>query len=157
MLLTTLRVIFTWLYGLYNHNYMASLAYMVCQAMLDAWKAPAERFSFALPQTKNSHLLIDPMTQHGLCMQMRRLMKHLWLPVLSYTVFIWLQCTLWASRWLSGKESICQRRRRRFDPWVRNIPWRRKWQPSSVFLPGKFHRRTGGQRSHVVAKESMTK
>ena len=24
-------------------------------------------------------------------------------------------------------------------PWVRKIPWRRKWQPTSVFLPGKFH------------------
>ena len=31
----------------------------------------------------------------------------------------------------------------KFDPWVRKIPWRRKWQPTSVLLPGKFH----GQRS----------
>ena len=23
-----------------------------------------------------------------------------------------------------------------FDPWVRKIPWRRKWQPTPVFLPG---------------------
>ena len=29
------------------------------------------------------------------------------------------------------------------DTWVRKIPWRRKWQPTSVFLPGKSH----GQRS----------
>ena len=28
---------------------------------------------------------------------------------------------------------------------VRKIPWRRKWQPTPVFLPGKFH----GQRSPV--------
>ena len=31
----------------------------------------------------------------------------------------------------SGKESTCQCRRHkrlRFDPWVRKIPWRRKWQ-----------------------------
>ena len=27
--------------------------------------------------------------------------------------------------------------------WVRKIPWRRKWQPTPVFLPGKPH----GQRS----------
>ena len=26
-----------------------------------------------------------------------------------------------------------------FDPWVRKILWRRKWQPTLVFLPGKFH------------------
>ena len=25
------------------------------------------------------------------------------------------------------------------DPWVRKIPWRRKWQPTPVFLPGKLH------------------
>ena len=28
----------------------------------------------------------------------------------------------------------------RFDPWVRKIPWSRKWQPIPVFLPGEFHR-----------------
>ena len=31
----------------------------------------------------------------------------------------------------------------RFDLWVRKIPWRRKWQPTSVSLPGEAH----GQRS----------
>ena len=25
-----------------------------------------------------------------------------------------------------------------FDPWVGNIPWRRAWQPTPVFLPGEF-------------------
>ena len=30
-----------------------------------------------------------------------------------------------------------------FNPWVGNIPWRRKWQPTPVFLPGESH----GQRS----------
>ena len=43
-------------------------------------------------------------------------------------------------RWLSGKESTCQCRRRGFDPWVGQTPWRRKWQPSQVFLPREFHR-----------------
>ena len=51
----------------------------------------------------------------------------------------------WASWWLSAKESTCQCRRYRFDPWVRKIPWSRKWQPTPVFLPGKFHQ----QRSPV--------
>ena len=40
----------------------------------------------------------------------------------------------------------CQCRRRGslgFDPWVRKVPWRRKWQPTPAFLPGRFH----GQRS----------
>ena len=26
-----------------------------------------------------------------------------------------------------------------FDPWVRKIPWRKKWQPTPVLLSGKFH------------------
>ena len=26
-----------------------------------------------------------------------------------------------------------------FDPWVRKIPWRRKWQPIPVFLAGNSH------------------
>ena len=46
----------------------------------------------------------------------------------------------------SGIEPACQCRRCkrcRFDPWVRKIPWRRKWQPTPVFLPGESH----GQRS----------
>ena len=38
---------------------------------------------------------------------------------------------------LSSYKSICQRRRRRFGSWVRKVPWRRKWQPTAVFLPGK--------------------
>ena len=51
-------------------------------------------------------------------------------------------------RWRNGKESAyqCRRHRRcRFDPWVRKILWRRKWQTTPVFLSGNFH----GQRSLV--------
>ena len=47
-----------------------------------------------------------------------------------------------------GKESACQCKRLRrleFDPWVRKTPWRKKWQPTPVFLPEKSH----GQRSPV--------
>ena len=47
------------------------------------------------------------------------------------------------SWWLSGKESACQHGRCAFNPWFGKISWRRKWQPTLVFLPGKFH----GQRS----------
>ena len=42
----------------------------------------------------------------------------------------------------SGKELSCQCRRHRrcgFDPWIWKISWRRKWQLTSVFLPGKSH------------------
>ena len=46
------------------------------------------------------------------------------------------------------KESACdegdhlQCRRPGFISWVGKIPWRRKWPPTPVFLPGKSH----GQR-----------
>ena len=36
---------------------------------------------------------------------------------------------------VSDKES----RSSRFDPWVKEIPWRREGQPTPVFLPGEFH------------------
>ena len=48
-------------------------------------------------------------------------------------------------RWLRGNKSAYQCRRHRrhgFSSWVGKIPWRRKWQPTLVFLPEKFH----GQR-----------
>ena len=58
-----------------------------------------------------------------------------------------LLSTYWALRtqWLSGKESICQCRRRRCDSWVEMITWRRKWQPTRIYLLGEFH----GQKSLV--------
>ena len=63
--------------------------------------------------------------------------------------FFWQYCgACGLSRYLSAKESAWQHRkhkRPRFDPWVRKISWGRKWQPTPVFLPGKFH----GQRSLV--------
>ena len=46
-------------------------------------------------------------------------------------------------KWLSGKESTCQYRKLGFDPWIEEIPWRRKQQPTPVFLSEKSH----GQRS----------
>ena len=52
-------------------------------------------------------------------------------------------------RWLNGKESTYRScRRHRFNPWVRKIPWRQKWRPIPVFLPGKSH----GQR--ILASNS---
>ena len=48
-----------------------------------------------------------------------------------------------------GKEPTCQCRRHkrhRFHPYNSKIPWSKKWQPTPVFLPGKFH----GQRKFVA-------
>ena len=55
--------------------------------------------------------------------------------------------------WFSGKQSICQCRRPWFDPWSGRIPWRRKWQPTPVFLPGKPKDRGARQATvHGVTK-----
>ena len=47
--------------------------------------------------------------------------------------------------WLWWWRIHLQRRRPAFSPWVGKIPWRRKWQPTAIFLPEESH----GQRSLV--------
>jgi len=56
-------------------------------------------------------------------------------------------------RWLSGNEAAWQCRRCRFNPWVRKIPWSRKWQPTSAFLPRKIPRQA--TTFHVVTKSRI--
>ena len=56
-----------------------------------------------------------------------------------------------------GKETACNAGDLGSIPWVRKTPWRRKWQPTPVSLPGKSY----GQRSLAVyspwgCKESDT-
>ena len=71
----------------------------------------------------NSHQVLNGKTKFGISLQ-----HHFGLP--------------W---WLNGKKkkSAYQCWRLEFNPWVRKITWRRKCQPTLVFLPGKSH----GQRS----------
>ena len=50
--------------------------------------------------------------------------------------------TDWCMLEHGGKESTCQCRRCRtpgFHPWIEKIPWRRKWQPTPILLPGESH------------------
>ena len=44
-----------------------------------------------------------------------------------------------------GSESKASAYNAEFNPWVAKIPWRRKWHPTLVLLPGKSH----GRRSLV--------
>ena len=67
---------------------------------------------------------------------------------LANPIIIWRRCRL---HWLFCASLVAQRLRKKiclqcrwhkrfgFDPWIRMIPWRRKWQPTPVFLPGEFH------------------
>ena len=72
-----------------------------------------------------------------------------WTPWLPWWEETWCQNVVYFRRIFpggSGGKSIClQCRRPEFNPWVRKDPWRRKWQPAPVCLPGKSH----GRRSLV--------
>ena len=47
-------------------------------------------------------------------------------------------------------------RERGLDPWVRKIPWSKKWQPTPVFLPGKFMDRGAWQTTVQGVTKSQT-
>ena len=59
-------------------------------------------------------------------------------------------------RWHSGKEAACQCRRckmRGFDPWVRKIPWNKKWHATPVFsLENSMERGAWWATVHGVTK-----
>ena len=66
----------------------------------------------------------------------------------SHRLFIKVLRILYFPGSTRGEEPACQRRRHKtpsFGPWVGKVPWRRKRQPTPVFLPGDSH----GQRSLV--------
>ena len=69
-----------------------------------------------------------------------------------------LLCPLQPNYRLSDNEFVCQSRRLGFDPWVRKIPWRRKWPPTPVFLPGEspWTEEPRGLHSPWGSKESDT-
>ena len=66
----------------------------------------------------------------------------------GYLDFLILFMLLYKDRWTSlvvqTVKCLLQCGIPGFNPWVGKI-WRRKWQPTAVFLPGKFY----GQRSLV--------
>ena len=59
--------------------------------------------------------------------------------------------------WLSGKEPACQAGDSGSIPGLGRFPWRRKWQPTPVFLSKKSHgRRSLARCSPWGCKESYT-
>ena len=63
------------------------------------------------------------------------------------------ECTRRASQVAQWQKIPLRSRRLGLHPWVGKIPWRRKWQPTPVFLPGKSH----GQRSQLTKVHRVTK
>ena len=53
-----------------------------------------------------------------------------------------------------SKESTCNVGGLGSVPGMGKIPWRRKWQPTPVFLPGEFHEQRGAWQAtvHGVAR-----
>ena len=63
----------------------------------------------------------------------------------SLSCFLFRLYHMWCQGFPSGSAvnnlpAMPETQRCRFNPWVGKIPWRRKWQPPPVFLPGKSHR-----------------
>ena len=43
-----------------------------------------------------------------------------------------------------------------YHPWVGKIPWRGKWQPTPVFLPGKFYGQEEPGRQQFLGSQTQT-
>ena len=66
---------------------------------------------------------------------------------LDHPVLLKLRIEVLGLPWYSdSKESACNAKNP-LDPWIGKIPWRRKWQPIPVFLPGEFHGRAAVHRT----------
>ena len=64
---------------------------------------------------------------------------HSWIIALHYVTFFF-----WGRGFSNGlvvknPPAMQETKGHEFSPWVRKIPWRRKWQPNPGFLPGKSH------------------
>ena len=57
----------------------------------------------------------------------------------SLSINIEHNCLKWIILRNMVKNQYRRHERGGFDSWVGKIPWRRKWQPTLVFLPGEAH------------------
>ena len=78
----------------------------------------------------------EDLPKRGIIFIILLLICNWWLGPKAESKEVWKTSYFRKTGWLS-----CQCRRRKrcgSNPWVRKIPWRRKWQPTPVFLLGKF-------------------
>ena len=109
--------------------------------------SPNQRLYFIAPNTCILHELIFEIPVQWFPLSVENWFTHIYIRIFSNLGF---------SGGTSGKEPTYQCRRHKicgFHPWVREIPWRRAWQPTLVFLPGASH----GQKSLEVTVHRVTK
>ncbi|CAN0568393.1 unnamed protein product [Rangifer tarandus platyrhynchus] len=80
-----------------------------------------------------------------------------WLSTLCLLTFVSSESSLGFPSESVGKESVCNAGDPGFDPWVRKIPWRRKWQLTPVFFPGESPWTEEPGRLESVGLQSRTR
>ena len=104
-------------------------------------------------------ILILPVQEQGIsfhvfCVTFNFFHQHL-IVLMNFVLvgnYLWISLSLtrlgfklhW-NRFIIGITLLCNEMKTKFDPLVGKIPWRRKWHPTPVLLPGKSH----GRRSLV--------
>ena len=104
-----------------------------------SWCPCESTFSLHCALTPCPPAIPDIMVSHARPASARKMLS----PLASLTYLclsVW-----WVPWWLSAQEPTWHSRRGRFDPCPRKMPWRKKWQPTPVFLP----RRSREHRSLV--------
>ena len=104
----------------------------------DGWMASLTQWTWVWAKSGRQWRTGKPGVLHSMGLQ-----NQTWLRDWATIIFLNELINTWELRMglprFSDKESPCQCRICGFHPWVKKISWRRKWQPTPVFLPGKSH------------------
>ena len=132
-----------WQYAVYNEQQQNSVGHFLNQK--DKHKIPALKEFTGYQRGKEGMYDFTEELSHMIVIKVKwgaSLVQWLRLYTLSVGGLVLISCqeTRELSRCLSG-EIACQCRRCRceFSPWVKEIPWNRKWQPTPIFFLGKSH------------------
>ena len=94
-----------------------------------------------------------------MCQQNNLTVSHQWRDRcgIQTAVFSSSSAIKWASLVAQMVKNLCAMQETGFEPCVGKMPWRRKWQPTPVFLPGESHGwRSLAGHSPLGHKESDT-